>query len=369
MKRIIIFISVVFITVPVIATVRTVSNNPATIAQFNTIQAAIDASSTGDTVEVMGSPYNYTSFTITNKQLTLLGPGFSPDKSLGHRATVSGGTIGGTTSSNSTIHGLRFTENVNIASPTPQGLSFIRNIFDAGPAAPNTPTIQFSLSGTCSNYLFEGNVFNGYGLWNGNPAGCFFESFLFRNNYFFQSSSWYNNGLVSRFYNCNNVVFDHNLWFGPYSTGQGYNIFNDNCRLMTFSNNIFIRLNPATNNSSSIFNNNITYDATNNTPWASNSNIDGGGNIANQDPQMAAQAGVMAGVYDPIADYTIASGPANNTGSDGKDMGLLYDPSGSLNWTNSRNSRLPRIIKMNLVTPTIAVGGNVTINLEAKISN
>jgi hypothetical protein len=33
------------------ATIRTVSNNPTTIAQFSVIQAAIDASSSGDTIE------------------------------------------------------------------------------------------------------------------------------------------------------------------------------------------------------------------------------------------------------------------------------------------------------------------------------
>ncbi|HJS55472.1 MAG TPA: hypothetical protein VJ765_13050, partial [Chitinophagaceae bacterium] len=48
-----------------LATVRTVSNNPATIAQYSTIQAAVDASSSGDTVYIHGSPSAYAAFTIT----------------------------------------------------------------------------------------------------------------------------------------------------------------------------------------------------------------------------------------------------------------------------------------------------------------
>lgn len=47
------------ITITASATVRTVSNNPITIAQFSTVQAAINASNSGDTIYVHGSPNNY----------------------------------------------------------------------------------------------------------------------------------------------------------------------------------------------------------------------------------------------------------------------------------------------------------------------
>ncbi|MBK8494344.1 MAG: hypothetical protein IPL50_04480 [Chitinophagaceae bacterium] len=100
----------------------------------------------------------------------------------------------------------------------------------------------------------------------------------------------------------------------------------------------------ATNAISSTFSNNITFNTSNNTPWAANGNIDGGGNVAGQDPQMVAQASVNSGSDNALLDFTIAAGPANNSGTDGKDMGLLYDAAGSLNWANSRNSRLPRIL-------------------------
>src|SRR5215212_790675 len=62
------------------ATIRTVSNYPASLAQYSTIQAAVDASASGDSIYVHGSPTTYASFTITNKRLTVLGPGWAPDK-------------------------------------------------------------------------------------------------------------------------------------------------------------------------------------------------------------------------------------------------------------------------------------------------
>jgi hypothetical protein len=359
------------------ATIRTVSNNPSTIAQFSTIQAAINASSSGDTIEIMGSPYNYVNASITDKKLTLIGPGFAPDKDFGLRATIVNLTISGEGTSNSAFQGLRIVENVFIGGTVyPQGISFTRNIFDGTFSSPNLPTIQFTNNGgTFKNFLFEGNVFNGYGILS-QSYNNFFENFLFRNNYFFMNGQWYNSGLLQRIYNCTNVTFDHNLWMGPSNSNDyapnGFIIIGaevGSSRFLTFTNNIFFRLNVGLNGSQNYFSNNITFDASNNTPWLSNGNVDGGGNIANTNPEMAAQASVNAGTFNPIADYTIASGPANNAGSDGKDIGLLYDAIGSYNWANARNSRLPRISKMKVLNSTVAEGGTITVAVEAKTSN
>jgi hypothetical protein len=84
---------------------------------------------------------------------------------------------------------------------------------------------------------------------------------------------------------------------------------------------------------------------------------------------MVDQTAVNSGTGNPLLNFTIAAGPANNSGSDGKDMGLLFDASGSLNWANSRNSRLPRIFSMNITNPTIPVGGSLNVQVEARKSN
>ncbi|MEJ0030612.1 MAG: hypothetical protein WDO15_09685 [Bacteroidota bacterium] len=91
--------------------------------------------------------------------------------------------------------------------------------------------------------------------------------------------------------------------------------------------------------------------------------------LQNQSPQMTAQTQVNSGSGDPMIDFTIATGPANNSGSDGKDMGLLFDSSGSLNWTNSRNGRVPRIFSMNITTPSVAPGGTISVTVDARKSN
>jgi hypothetical protein len=84
---------------------------------------------------------------------------------------------------------------------------------------------------------------------------------------------------------------------------------------------------------------------------------------------MVDQTQINSGNSNALLNFTIASGPANNTASDGKDMGLLFDPTGSLNWTNSRNSRLPRIFSMNITTPTVTPGGNLSVTVDARRSN
>ena len=109
--------------------------------------------------------------------------------------------------------------------------------------------------------------------------------------------------------------------------------------------------------------NNITY-ANNgtNAPWAVNGNS-GSGNIENVDPQMAAGINID-NMNDPLLDYTISAGPANDAGTDGKDLGLLFDPTGFLNWFNSRNPKLP-VINSLLINSTANPGGNLEIHLKA----
>jgi hypothetical protein len=355
------------------ATVRTVSNFPATLAQFNTIQAAVDASSAGDTVYVHGSPNQYSSFDLTNKRLVVIGPGWSPNKQLPFDAVintdvivggVNGVDITGTASSGSVIHGLAFTGSTGIRINT----SAINNLQFVRIHTVNCPVI-FSggvSPGNWTGYLFEGCVFNNGQVRSDNAAVHNFSNFLFQNNIFFENGCCVGAN-ISGFANTSSIMFDHNLWFGPGSGSR--DCFTNNCRFLTLTNNTFVRRNAANQNSSSTFNNNITFNTGNNIPWLSNGNVNSGGNIDNQDPQMVSQAAVNTGSLNFASDYTIAAGPSNNTASDGKDIGLLYDVTGSLNWDNSRNSRLPRIFSMNVVTPTVPAGGSVTINVEARVSN
>lgn len=347
-----------------IATIRTVSNVPSTLAQYNTIQAAVDASNNNDTVYVHGSPNAYSSFTITNKKITVIGPGWAPDKNLPFTANVPGMTITGAAAAGTEIQGLVVTSTIDINTAHPDNLRFIRNYFTGG------QLIYVSQgSTTYIGYLFEGNVFDNSYIQTSSTSSTY-QNFLFQNNYFYNSGCCVSSQ-INGFFNSVNVLFNHNLFFGP-STGVR-NVFAQNCRFLTITNNIFVRMDASDQNSSSTFNNNITFYPAGSTapadPWTINSNINSGGNVSNQDPQMVAQSSVNAGTNNALADYTITAGPANNAGSDGKDIGLLYDATGSLNWTVSRASRLPFVYSMNIINPTIPQGGTINVQVEARKNN
>ena len=130
MKKIFTIISLVFTcTWMANATIRTVSNTPSTLAQFNTIQAAIDASASGDTIQIHGSPNAYAAFTQNNKKLVMIGPGWSPSTANTHIAVIPGFTVQSAGSNDSEYHGLTFTSTVNIVNTTLSGIKFIRNHF------------------------------------------------------------------------------------------------------------------------------------------------------------------------------------------------------------------------------------------------
>jgi len=356
------------------ATVRTVSSNPATLGQFNTIQAAIDASNSGDTVYVYGSPNNYPSFTIADKVITVIGPGWAPDKNLPLLAVVEGASIrnspAGGSPDGSELHGLLFTTTV-IVSRNAVGGDFGTNNIRLVRCQFNG-VVQWDLSS--SGFLIEGCIFLNSINFSGSST---YQNFLFQNNMFFLSVCCVSSQ-VNSLVNSVNVRFDHNLFSSSNNSGGATaSGFGGNSRFLTFTNNVFNQVNVGGNVSFSSFNNNITNNITlnslnaaeNGTPWAVNSNVDSGGNVANQSPLLSAQTSVNGGNANPLLDFTIASGPANNSGSDGKDMGLLFDVSGSLNWTNSRNGRVPRIFSMNITTPSVAPGGTLSVTVDARKSN
>jgi hypothetical protein len=374
MKKAFVIAGLLFATSIAFCTVRSVSSNPSTLGQFSTIQAAIDASADSDTVYVYGSPNVYAAFTILDKKITVIGPGWSPDKNLPLTATVSGAIIrnspAGGSPDGSELHGLLFTGTVNVSPVVVSGDIGVNNIRMIRSQFNNL--VQWDLNS--AGHLIEGCVF--YNSLNFSSTATY-QNFLIQNNYFFLSVCCLSQ-MVNGLTNSVNVRFDHNL-FTSSNNGGGASvvIFNSNCRFLTFSNNIFNQANVGGNVSFSTFTNNVTNNITlnstnatsNATPWAVNSNVDGGGNIANQNPAMTDQANVNAGSGSPNLNFTIASGLANNAGNDGKDIGLLFDATGSLNWNNSRNSRLPRIFSMNITTPTVTPGGNLSVTVEARKSN
>jgi hypothetical protein len=297
-------------------TVRTVSNNPNNLAQFNTIQAAIDASSSGDTIYVHGSPNIYSGFVINNKRLAIIGPGFAPQSSgaqtarINNSLTFNQSFIFGEASSGTEIQGLVLQGNawpLNLLPP-PSGLVFRRNLFL------NNLDMY---TGTYDGYIFEGNEFRNAGINTSSGVGTgILRNWIITNNLFSHFAS--NNLQLT---NCDNVLIDHNLFFFNLNSGTPAVFASSNNLII--SNNIFVRRNPGSGLSNSVFSNNITFNAGDNTPWLTGTNVDGGGNIANQDPQMVDQAAVNAGTTaTAISNFRIQNGsPAKGTGTGGKGHG------------------------------------------------
>jgi hypothetical protein len=351
-----IFLSIlIFSAVAVQATVRTVSNEPSSMAQYNNIQAAVDASSPGDTIYVHGSDTMYPTFTITGKRLTIIGPGWSPIRAFApKRARVEAMHINGAGSDYSEIQGLVFITTITAYYQAPNNLRFYRNEFQG--------MVYLTQGGiNYSGYVFQGNYFNN-GYIVGAPSSSY-SNFLIQNNLMYASAG---SGSIAGFTQSTNVLVDHNLFYGTIST---YPVFSSDCRSILITNNIFVRRNASFQNTESTFSHNITYNAVAHAPWALNGNLDGGGNIANQDPQMGDQALINSGTNNPLLNFTIAAGPANNSASDGKDMGLLFDSSGLLSWTNSLMSRIPYIYSMVIQNPIVPAGGILNVQVEARRSN
>jgi hypothetical protein len=373
MKKLTAFVLLSLVSWCAFATVRTVSNTPATLGQFSSIQAAIDASVDSDTVYVYGSPNTYAGFTIQDKKITVIGPGWAPDKNLPLQAMVDGATLrnspAGGSPDGSELHGLVLINTVRLSANSVSGDLSVANV--------RIIRCQFSSSVNwelgASGFLLEGNIFYNRVTFTGTNT---YQNFLFQNNMFFFQQ--FISGMIGGLTNSVNVRFDHNLFYSTNnSAGASITIFESNCRFLSFTNNIFNQANVGINVSLSTYSNNITNNITlntanatsNATPWAVNSNVDGGGNVANTNPGMFDQTIINGTNGSPLLNFTIASGPANNSGSDGKDMGLLFDAIGSLNWANSRNSRVPRIFSMNITTPTVTPGGNLSVTVDARKSN
>lgn len=372
MKKLL-FIALTILGYQANATVRTVNNVTGGGGQFVTINAAIEASAMGDTIYVSGSPIIYEAFEIVNKKLTIIGPGWAPQKNNPVRALVAGGTIRNSVASNVTsnsngceVQGLVFNSSLNIfgASTT----TTVNNIrIDRCEFRNGINASAFN----ASNYIIENCYITGSLARIDLRPDFSYSNFLIQNNIFRMDVN--NNGFFIGFNNISNFIINHNLFVtnAPGATGSSISNNND-INNATFSNNIFVNINLNTGPKLCTFNNNLTFYtevAALPAPWLVGNNIDGGGNLNNVSPQIADQAIVNKGVDNPIANYTIAAGPANNTGTDGKDLGLLFDATGSLNWASARGARLPFIFSMNITNPTVAPGTNLSVEVTAKKNN
>ena len=159
------------------ATLR-VNNAPNTSPDHATIQAAINAAADGDTILIEGSTTPYAGFTLTNKRLNLIGPGYGLPFNLGTPANKLSAVVGTSPSyvrtstasagsaDSSLVMGLEFTYDLTLdgcANVTVARCSFGLNASPGGRIYFRGPTnlvSQCYISGS-SPIVFESNTYTG----------------------------------------------------------------------------------------------------------------------------------------------------------------------------------------------------------------
>lgn len=349
------------------ATIHIVSNLPGVTTDFTNLTDAATAAQSGDTIYVQPSATAYANFQYLDKKIIFLGAGFKPEKDMGLTSVINGLRIGDQASvagspDGSSFDGLVFSGGVEVAysftgSAGISNITFRRCEFRSGGGGFGFIRLG-SGAQSLSNILIESCYFNNSAIGLGGPSTVM-SNMIVRNCFFRESINGRN---FDFFTSVSSILIDHNLFYN--ASPRGFST--SDTKFLLLSNNVFINVNfIASQLTNCTFNNNISFGGTA-SPWLNDANIDGGGNIANQDPQLTDMAAILVNANNPLHDFSITGGPANNSGSDGKDMGLLFDANASTNWTFARNALLPYIKTLNILNPTLAPGGTLNVKIEAK---
>lgn len=324
-------------------TIRTVDNRDQSGAQFTDLQAAVDASVSGDIIQVHPSPTDYGSITI-NKTLTILGPGHNPDNSNGDAAMLGVITFIGD-SGNSELKGLvigSIASGTTANSTNLSDIHIINNRF--------TTQIFGSLSeGLSNNWVIEGNYLSSGSNGVIQPRNT--------------SHSWQikNNVIRGGLFGLDNTfIVTNNIFI---TTAAVYNFFGQ-CNNPLVNNNMFLATNIdldeiGTTNSTITFDNNITYNYTGTTI----ADVPGSGNLNNQNPLFETILNNnILDIYNNNYDLGTGS-PGINTGSDGTDIGLygnnfIFDNNGRPNLTPYPESIL-------ITNSVIQPGQTLMVNFSA----
>lgn len=324
-------------------TVHTVDNRDQSGAQFTDLQAAIDASATGDIIQVHPSMTSYGNVTI-NKTLTIFGLGHNPENSNGEVAMLAIVTFIDN-SGNSELKGLVLGTVTCGTSANNTNLSNIHLINNRV-----TTQIFGSLSeGLSNSWVIEGNYFSSSSDGLIQPRNT--------------SHSWQikNNVLRGGLFGLDNTFIVTNNMF--ITTASVFNFFGQ-CNNPLVNNNIFLATNDdlteiGITNSTITFENNITYNYTGTTL----ADLSGSGNLNNQNPLFENL------LNDNLTDfynnnYDLAAGsPGINAGSDGTDIGLygnnfIFDNDGRPNLTPYPESIL-------ITNSVLAPGQTLNVNFSA----
>ncbi len=342
------------------AAVITVSNNPNSPGQYSDLQTAIDAAVAGDIIYVHGSLVSYGSVTIT-KQLSLIGDGALPNKSLQMPTTIDNITFGFTTNGssnggNSSVTGCRigtlsangFTNAINQSFGL-SGITLRRNrIFNISIG---------SNSASYNNYTFQNNVISSINSGNGGSRA-------------------------------GNMLIIHNIISGGINgleplTG-GSNVISNNVinggvgsnKQCVFANNIFYN-STVSGNTNNSFTKNIFFSplvTINQASFEGSANTFSG-NIYNQDPlftsfeiaSIVLSYSYTAPTAGPFANYRLlAASPGKNLGIYGGTTPFVEGATTDSRFRYFPAPAFPQMLEMNILNTTLPTNGTLNINFTAR---
>ncbi|QOI97348.1 MAG: hypothetical protein HRU69_07525 [Flammeovirgaceae bacterium] len=363
-----------------LATVRTVSNDPAVPAQFTTtgeggntsFNAAHTASSPGDTIYIYGTRFSYGTLTIS-KRLVVIGAGYGPNNQFGQptRAdNVSFFRDGSTDPSGSVIAGLLVSSNINCT----------------GTLATNNITIfRNSINSYIYTYLNSSNLGSGWTIYNNIVYGILGGASS-------RISSSSSNLLIANniitgqvgYFNPPSVTIDHNVFLGSSNLNSVWNAVITNNIFVRSSGNIFANevvfctFNKNISNQNTIgaaaqYNPTNIFEATYlGTGGGANS---GSGNLTGTNPLFINVPDNST--YSNTYNYRLqSSSPGKNYATDGTDVGIYGGsypfPSGGAagsGFDTSPMPPIPQVTSVNILNSTIAPNGTLNVQVQGRVNN
>jgi hypothetical protein len=332
-----------------IATILVANNSTTSPGQYSTLQAAINAASSGDTIHVQPSTnmYDDTGGYITlDKKLTLIGIGHKPVKDNPLVATLA--------------PSLRISGEASSSGFTIIGLAMGTCLMACGQPVYDATFINCKVGfGT----TYESNCFSTTGWYNLHVENCVVEAIGTNTN---GDNILYTNCIITtpdaHFGTATtNVLVKNCLFIYHENWAGGWGV---RCHGGTFENNIFYITGPALGNgpimTNCTFNNNLTYQTINDIlPFGTNT---GQNNIINQDPQFVSYTNSIP-VYQIGRNFRLQeSSPGHNAGTDGTDIGPY---GGGITFSETGEyPELPVVRVMNIDNATVPSEGTISIHVK-----
>ena len=315
------------------AKVFTVSNVTGASAMYTDVQPAVDAAALGDTVFVHASPNKYGGTYNVRKRIVLLGEGTGS-----YLYQINIDSLAGQPASGLVIDGIQL-DYMIVASN--------------GPAQ--------SIKGV----IFTNCYVNQYATLNG--PGYIIVKNIFAYYVNLGSNSIFSNNIVAYYVaNGSNNVIANNIFVKEYSNNYGNIRSVTNCSV---TNNIFLILTPVisggTNNT---YSKNIQVGTDLPTGNFSGIQVSPSGALASVVfSETGITTGMDAGTLYRYYWSQLATSPAKNAGTDGKDLGIY---GGSYPWATGKlfsgDPGLPKVTLVEVQNAVLAPGGTLKINIKAK---